>query len=106
MEEFCLILTTVPDVQTAKNLARNLVENRLAACVTVSSPCDSFYRWEGKLTEDRELVLLIKTRTSLLDSVETRINELHPYSVPEFIVLPIVHGSKPYLDWLFKETES
>ena len=106
MEEFCLILTTVPDVQTAKNLARNLVENRLAACVTVSSPCDSFYRWEGKLTEDREFVLLIKTRTSLLDSVETRLNELHPYSVPEFIVLPIVHGSKLYLDWLFKETES
>ena len=106
MEESCLILTTVPDEQTAKNLARNLVENRLAACVTVSSPGDSIYRWEGKLTEDRELVLSIKTRASLFPSVEARINELHPYSVPELIALPIVRGSKPYLDWLSKETES
>ena len=106
MEESCLILTTVPDEQTAKKLARNLVENRLAACVTATSPCDSFYRWEGKLTEDRELVLLIKTRTSLFSSVETMVNELHPYSIPELIALPIIRGSTPYLEWLIKETES
>lgn len=104
MTEFRLALTTVPDEQTGRRLARAFVEERLAACVNVGRALTSFYWWEGKLVEGGECLLIIKTRAALLDRLEARLKELHPYQVPEFIVLPIVAGSRDYLGWLDAES--
>jgi periplasmic divalent cation tolerance protein len=104
MTEFRLVLTTVQDEEIGRRLARTLVEERLAACINVSPAVTSFYWWGGKLVEDREFILLIKTKASLLDRLEARLKELHSYEIPEFISLPIASGSTAYLGWLDAET--
>jgi periplasmic divalent cation tolerance protein len=104
MKEFRLVLTTVPDEELGRRLARTLVEERLAACVNVSPAVTSFYWWGGKIVEGREFILLIKTKASVLDRLEARLKELHPYEIPEFIALPITAGSAQYLGWLDTET--
>jgi len=104
MTEFRLALTTVPDEETGRRLARTFVEERLAACVNVGPAVTSFYWWEGKLVEGGERLLIIKTRASLLGRLEARLKELHPYQVPEFIAMPIVAGSREYLGWLDAES--
>jgi periplasmic divalent cation tolerance protein len=105
MTEFVLVLTSVPDERTGQELGRALVEERLAACVTVLPASRSFYRWEGKFCDEAEHVLLIKTRASLFGRIETRIRILHPYKVPEIVALALEKGSRDYLDWLDKETK-
>ncbi|OGD17734.1 MAG: cation tolerance protein CutA [Candidatus Aminicenantes bacterium RBG_13_59_9] len=105
MTGFMLVLTTVPDERTGHELGRALVEERLAACVTVSPAARSFYRWEGKLCDEAEHVLFIKTRASLYDKLESRIKALHPYHVPEVIALAVEKGSRDYLDWMDEETK-
>jgi periplasmic divalent cation tolerance protein len=103
MKEFRLVLSTVPDEELGRRIARTLVEERLAACVNVSPGVTSFYRWDGKLVEDREFILLIKTKASVLERLEARLKELHPYEIPEFISLTIASGSPEYLGWLDTE---
>jgi len=105
MTGFVLVLTTVPDERTGHELGRALVEERLAACVTVSPAARSFYRWEGKLCDEAEHVLFVKTRASLYDELENRIKALHPYHVPEVIALAVGKGSRDYLDWMDEETK-
>lgn len=105
MTEFLLALTTVPDEATGRDIARALVEKRLAACVTVTAAAASVYRWRGKICEEAERVLLIKTRSELFPALEEALRSLHPYEVPELIALPVERGSKAYLDWLRTETE-
>lgn len=105
MTEYILVLTTVPDKETGRTLTEKLLEERLAACVTQSAACDSSYWWEGKITREQEHLLIIKTRSSLFSQLESRIQALHPYDVPEIIALPISAGSKKYLDWIQEETE-
>ncbi len=105
MTEYCLVLTTVPNENIATQIARQLVEERLAACVTLSSPAQSFYWWEGTLTQDQEWMLLIKTKESLYPELEKRLKELHPYTVPEILALPVAQGASSYLEWLEKETK-
>jgi periplasmic divalent cation tolerance protein len=105
MKEYRLALTTVPDEETGRRIARTLVEERLAACVNVGPALTSFYWWDGKIVEDGERILFIKTKASVLDRLEARLKELHPYQVPEFISLPIASGSPEYLRWLEFETE-
>jgi periplasmic divalent cation tolerance protein len=80
------------------------VGERLAACVNLVGGIRSIYRWCDKLEDDRETLLLVKTRTQLLARVERRVRELHTYEVPEVVALPLSGGSKPYLDWLFEAT--
>jgi periplasmic divalent cation tolerance protein len=104
MKKYILVLTTVPVEKKGHQIAVKLVEERLAACVTMSSPCQSVYRWEGKVIKDQEYLLHIKTRASLYPRLEARLKELHPYDVPEIICLPIEKGSKKYLDWIDEET--
>ncbi len=104
MAEYLLVLTTVSDEAAASQIARQLVEERLAACVTVSSPCQSFYWWEGDISEERELILFIKTKESLYPELEKRLKEIHPYSVPEVLALSVALGSEKYLRWLDQET--
>lgn len=102
--EFIIVLTTVPDEAAAERLARDLTEERLAACVTVLPAGRSFYWWEGKLAAESEIMLVIKTRGALYEKVEARLRALHPYSVPEVMALPVVRGSDAYLRWLNEET--
>jgi len=105
MSGFVLVLTTVPDEAKGHEIARALVEKRLAACVTVSAAARSFYRWQGKICEDAERILFIKTRAELFPALEEAFRTLHPYEVPELIALPVVGGAQPYLDWLRAETK-
>ncbi len=93
---------SVPTKKVAKKIARKLVEEHLCACVNILPKMNSFYIYEGKFCEDEELLLLIKTDKKHYKAVETRILSLHPYDIPEIIALPIVKGSKEYIDWAKK----
>ena len=95
-----LVLITVPDELTAKRIARSLVEERLAACVNVVPGLLSVYRWEGRVHEDHELLLLAKTKDEALERLTARVRALHPYSTPEVIALPVERGLDHYLSWV------
>ena len=96
----CIVLTTVDDRHAADKLARPLVAQRLAACVTILPAAVSYYRWKGKVQRSREAVLLIKTSRRMWPKVLSFIKRSHPYKVPELILLPVTAGSKEYLSWL------
>lgn len=100
MTDHVLALVTAPDADVARTLARAIVEERLAACVSLVDGVTSIYRWEGKTEEAREVQLLIKTRADRLDALTARVAELHPYDVPEVIATPILGGLAPYLAWI------
>ena len=100
-----IILVTAGSETEAEKIARALVEERLAACVNIVSPIRSIYRWEDKVQDDREWLLVIKTQSTHFAAIEARVKALHSYQVPEVIALPIVAGSEPYLDWLKSATE-
>ncbi|MGB7282423.1 MAG: divalent-cation tolerance protein CutA [Candidatus Acidiferrum sp.] len=100
-EKYFLVLVTCANPIQAKLIARSVVEKRLAGCVNIlRSPIESHYHWKGKVEKARELLLLIKTTQRKLAALEREVKRLHSYEVPEFLVLPIAVGSKPYLDWL------
>ncbi len=99
----CLVMTTLPNAQSAAELARELVQTGMAACVQML-PIQSFYMWKGQACEEPECLLLIKTRCSLFAEVERFIRHRHSYEVPEILQLPISAGSLPYLDWLVAQT--
>lgn len=103
-DEAILALCTAPDAETAAQVARALVTDRLAACVNVIPGLRSFYEWEGEVQDDQEVQLLIKTRSSRTEKLEARIRELHPYDVPEILFLTIGGGSADYLDWIRQTT--
>jgi periplasmic divalent cation tolerance protein len=104
-ESYRLVLVTCANPMQAKLIARSAIEKRLAACVNIlRSPVESHYRWKGKVEKARELLLLIKTTSRKLAALEREVKRLHSYEVPEFIALPIVAGSKGYLDWLDENT--
>jgi periplasmic divalent cation tolerance protein len=104
-ENYRLVLVTCANHIQAKLIARSVVEKRLAACVNIlRSPVESHYRWNGKVEKARELLLLIKTTSRRLGGLEREVKRLHSYEVPEFFALPIVAGSKAYLDWLDENT--
>jgi periplasmic divalent cation tolerance protein len=90
----------------ALEIARVLVEERLAACANIISPIRSIYRWQGAVQDEAEHMMIVKTRAELFARLEARVKELHSYAVPEIIALPIVEGAKSYLDWIFESTES
>lgn len=105
MHDFIQVTTTVPSKEEADNIARSLLERRLAACVQVAGPVESHYRWKGNLERSAEWLCLIKTRRANYAAVEAAILASHPYEVPEIIACPIETGSEPYLAWLLAETE-
>ena len=105
MEQFILVMTNVPGLSVARVLGRQLVEQKLAACVNQLPGVRSIYRWQGALEEADEVTLLIKTTQARYTELEAAINLLHPYQVPEIIVLPFAGGSQPYLDWIVQETK-
>jgi periplasmic divalent cation tolerance protein len=98
--DYRLAITTCPNMEVAETIASALVQERLAACVNILPGARSIFEWQGKLEKEQELVLLIKTRRDRLPPLETRLLELHPYELPELIVVPVEGGSAPYLSWL------
>lgn len=99
-----LVLTTLPLDADVEAFAATLVEDRLAACVNVFGEMQSFYRWEGQVQQDAERQVFIKTDAARLALLWERLQTLHPYDVPEFVVLPITDGSDAYLKWLAEST--
>lgn len=104
MEDFIIILVTTSSEEEGRKIAQVLVEKRIAACVNIINDIESIYRWKGKISDEKEVLLLIKTRKKLYKSVEEEIRKLHSYEVPEIIALPIISGSKDYLYWIDSET--
>jgi periplasmic divalent cation tolerance protein len=100
-----LILTTVPVGDLGEAIARALVDERLAACVTVGAPMTSFYRWRGAIERDEERQVVIKTTRDRVPAVQARIAELHTYDIPEFLVIAVAGGSAAYLDWITASVE-
>ena len=95
-----LVLTNLPNAELAERLAKDLVTQRLAACVNVLAPCRSYYIWQGALQEDGEIPLLIKTTAKLYPAVEAYLHKHHPYELPEIIALNIESGLPEYLRWM------
>jgi periplasmic divalent cation tolerance protein len=98
--KFAVVLVTVPDVKTARKLARGALEARLIACANLISRIESHYWWRGKIEAGTEVLLVMKTTTARLAALEKLILARHPYDTPEFVVLPISRGSHRYLDWV------
>lgn len=104
MRNFIQVTTAIDSREDAQNIARILVERRLAACVHVAGPISSFYWWQGKLENANEWTCTAKTRADLYEAVERAIREVHPYEEPEILAVPILTGSRSYLDWIVAET--
>ena len=103
-DQFVIVLTTLPVEGDADKLASQLVEERLAACVNILPAMRSVYRWKDAIETADERQLIIKTTRAVVTSLEARLRTLHPYDVPEFVVLPIDSGSADYLSWLAENT--
>lgn len=105
MTQYLLVMTTVPDADVGQIIAEKILEERLAACVTLQATSQSLYWWKGKITQDQDHTLFIKTKKEAYTKLEEKIQEIHPHDVPEIIALPILTGSKNYLDWIDSETQ-
>ena len=104
MPQVLLVLTNVPNEEVAEQLARQIVERRLAACVNILPAIRSVYRWEEQVEETQEVAIHIKTIAARYAELEATIKEMHPYAVPEIIAVPITDGLPAYLDWITRET--
>lgn len=98
------VYTTHPSLAEAERIGRAVVERRLAACVNILPGMVSYYWWEGKLERGEEAVMIVKTRASLAEGVRTAVKELHPYTTPAILVLPLESVDEAYLGWLLAET--
>jgi periplasmic divalent cation tolerance protein len=103
--EYISVFITAPNEEEAAGISRTLVGERLAACVNIIRPVRSIYRWQGRVEDEQEVLMIVKTKKSLFERLQTRVKELHSYKVPEIIGIPLAEGSKEYLDWLGAETE-
>jgi len=99
-----VVLTTVSSTDEAVTLIRALLDRRLIACGTFLPGARSLYRWNDKVADEQEVVLLLKTRSARLESLEVAFGELHPYKVPELLALPVAAGLSKYLSWIDQET--
>jgi len=105
MGQSIVVLVTCGSEEEATKIGNSLIEERLAACVNMISPVRSIYRWKGKIWDEKEWMLIIKTQKRRFEELEKKVKSLHSYSVPEIIALPMVEGSIPYLKWLEETTE-
>ena len=106
MERAVFVYTTYPTTVEAEQAGRTLVERRLCACVNILPGMISHYRWQGALERGEEVVMIIKTRASLAEQVSAAVKEMHSYSTPAILVIPIESVDKSYLGWMLAETES
>ena len=100
-----MVLSTFPDPDKAAQVARVLVDERLAACVNLVATVRSIYRWQAAVQDDTETLAIIKTTSERYAALAARLAELHPYQVPEILALPLAAGHPPYLAWLAGETQ-
>jgi periplasmic divalent cation tolerance protein len=100
MKDAVVVLVTTPTSEAAAEIARALVEEGLAACGNVVPAIRSIYRWAGEIHDDAEALLVIKTERRVVPGLKARLQELHPYQVPELLVLPVEDGLGPYLEWI------
>jgi len=105
MPDYLVVLVTCGSEEEALKIGQALVEDHLAACVNLVAPIRSIYRWEGKIWDEKEWLLIIKTQAKRFDELEKKVKSLHSYAVPEIISLPIVQGSSPYLTWIRENTK-
>lgn len=106
MTDVFVVLVTAPTGEKAHEIARDLVEKNLAACVNIVAGVRSVYRWDGAIQDDQEDLLVIKTSRARLPELIARVREVHPYSVPEVVALPVEAGHADYLAWVLAETRS
>ena len=104
--EYVVVLTTLPPAADGAAFGRSLIEEKLAACVNLLGAMESVYRWKDAVAQETERQVVIKTARDRVAALWDRVRELHPYEVPEFIVLPIVEGNDAYLRWIGESTRS
>jgi periplasmic divalent cation tolerance protein len=104
MTELLLVMTSLPDRDAAKALAKRLIDSHLAACVQIQTGVQSIYRWEGRICEEQEAVLVAKTTAAQWPAISAFIKQNHPYDVPEIIAQPITHSDTDYARWVIAET--
>ena len=98
-----LILCTINDIQKAKEISQKLLEEKLIACSNIIPNINSLYRWEGKICEDNEFLLILKSRKDLFEEINSIITNIHPYEIPEIISVDIKDGNDAYIEWLNRE---
>jgi len=103
-DEVRVVLVTAPSVEVGAAIARALLEERRIACANLVPGIRSLYRWKGRIEDDSEVLLVLKTQASCCDAVAARVKDLHPYELPEVIALPVTEGSRAYLDWVRSES--
>jgi periplasmic divalent cation tolerance protein len=99
-----VVMTTVASQEEAVTLVRTLLDRRLIACGTILPTSRSLYRWDGKIADEQETVVLLKTRSARIETLQVAFGELHPYKVPELLALPVMAGTDKYLAWINGET--
>lgn len=100
-----LVLITAPTHEDARRISNTLLEKKLAACVNIVSAVDSHYIWQGEINEEKEVLLIVKSREELFEErLVPAVKAVHPYDIPEIIALPIIMGSKDYLNWIEEVT--
>ena len=102
--DLVIAFSTAGSPEEARRIATALVDEQLAACVNITDPIHSIYRWQGTTESAAESLMIIKTRASLLPAIELRLHDLHSYEVPELVAVPIAKGAQSYLDWLRAST--
>lgn len=100
-----IVFITAPSQEIGKQIAAALIEQRFAACVNIIGPIHSLYTWEGKICDDEEVLLIVKSRSDLIESrLIPSVQAIHPYQTPEIIAVPVVTGLPAYIDWMIQET--
>jgi|TARA_B100001964_G_C14181500_1_gene576501 periplasmic divalent cation tolerance protein len=100
-----VIYITTSSISEAKKIGRTLVKDKLVACSNIISPIHSIYSWQGKICNDKEALMMLKTKKKLFKQIVKRVEELHSYDVPEIIAMPIIEGSSKYISWINEETK-
>lgn len=100
MAQEIVVLITTPSVLIARKIGQNLVKERLAACTNIILRVDSIFKWKNRICREREVLMIIKTSSGRFQKIVKRVKQLHPYTVPEIIALPIIKGSESYLKWV------
>ncbi len=106
MTDKVVIFVTAGSHDEGKRIARHLVEGQLAACVSISQPIESVYRWQGQISEKGEFLLIVKSTRELFPEIRNEITKIHSYQTPEIICLPIIDGSSSYLQWLSESVKA
>ena len=104
MPEYIVVFITTSGEDEAVKIARELVESRLAGCVNIVKNIRSIYRWQGKIEDEPESLMIVKTQRSLFEQLSEKVRQLHSYTTPEIIAMPIVEGAQSYLSWLAEVT--